>query len=330
MRETNIPFSKADELYSKLEISESGTQLIRVPPSKKVILPNQPRIELTERELINSFLQKELTTPDLDTFHSYLWLVGTQSSSHISALTKQAVRGRKIIVTENPEIHLTWINSTVYIKPIPKYVLSHAFWEFYFTSKSSPLNEEEKITIGNAARGFLRSYAYLIQHKSDFIVAKKLNLIPKHVKHSQFIKFIIMFERLQDDEVSLRYSFGELRLGRLNFWAVFALHRWEFHKHERQTGAYFAQFYGPILFIFGIFATLLNAMQVGLAVQSLQASEDSWETFKGVSRVFSIITLVAVVLVIFVLLVLFLARALMEIQFALRDKMHKRRMRRSS
>ncbi|KAH8683247.1 hypothetical protein BGZ60DRAFT_467550 [Tricladium varicosporioides] len=274
-----------------------------------------------------SFLQKELSTPDLDTFHSWLWLVGTQSSAHISALTNQAVRGRQIIVSENPEIHLIWINSTIYIKPIPKYLLSHAFWEFYFTNKNSPLNEEEKITIGNAARGFLRSYAYLIRHKSDFIIAKKLNLIPKHIKHSQFIKFIMLFERLQDGEVSLRYSYGELRLGRLNFWALFALHRWDFHEHEGRYGAYFAQFYGPILFVFGIFATLLNAMQVGLAVQSAQASEPSWEIFKGVCRIFTIITLAAVVLVILVLLVLFLARWLMEIRFALRDKMCKRRMR---
>ncbi|KAF4628983.1 hypothetical protein G7Y89_g9167 [Cudoniella acicularis] len=320
-----IPFSKSHELYTKLSISKFGTELTRAAPElqntlPKNTLPSYPRIELSDLSALTPFLKKELTTPDLNTFHPHLWKVGTQSSSHISTLTSQAVRQREIIVTENPELHLVWIYEIVYIKPIPRYLLSHAFWEFYLTSESSPLSAEEKTEIGNAARGFLRTYAYLVRHKSDFIIAKKHNLIPRKIRHSEFINFIMRFENLQDSDVSLRYGFGELRLTRLNLWSPFALGRWEFHRHEKQYAAYFARFYAPVLFVFGVFATLLNAMQVGLAVQGVQASETSWAAFMDVCKIFSVVTIFAVVLVVVFLAFLFLVNGVRELVFALVDK----------
>jgi len=118
----------------------------------------------------------------------------------------------------------------------------------------------------------------------------------------------------------LRYEYGELRLTRLNLWACIALGQLEFHCDVKQYGAYFAQFYGPILFIFGVFAVILNAMQVVLAVQSSgNQNGESWNIFGSFCKVFSVFTLFVVLLVVLFLIALFLARGVREVWFALRD-----------
>jgi hypothetical protein len=317
-----IPFSQEEELYNKLIVSNN--HLTRSHSSKNDTLPGHPRVSLNDLQL-GAFLTKELTTPDLNTFRPYLWLVTTQSSSHITALSSQAVRGRDIILSEDPSLHIVWIHSRIYIKPIPKYLLSHSFWAFHFADKFSPLRDDDKLEVGNAARGFLRSYAHLIRHKSDFRLAQKHDLIPKNVRYSKFINFISCFEQLQDSDVSPRYSFGELRLSRLNFWAVFAIGRLDFHKIVWQYGAYLSQFYGPLLFIFGGFAVILGAMQVALAVQSLNPpAGNSSNVFANVCKGFSVMTLYVVLIAILCLFLMCVIRWLRELKFAVAAKCRKK------
>ena len=171
-------------------------------PAEKDYLPGQPRIALQGPSIV-SYLEQDLLTRDLNRLAPHLWLIAMQDSSHISSLTHQIVRGRNIILTEKPELHLVWIHDRIYIKPIPKYLLSHAFWKFYLIEKTSPIAEPLRQNIAKAALGFLRSYLYLIQHKSDFFLAdEKLHLLPKTVSYSGFIKFITAFEEVQDRNVS--------------------------------------------------------------------------------------------------------------------------------
>lgn len=319
------PYAQSAELYRKLSINHDRTTISRHPPSTKTTLPGQPQIDL-QGPSTPDFLKKELATPDLNKFHPHLWKVAKQDSSHISSLCDQIVRGRHIIITENPELHLVWILDRVYIKPIPKCLLSHAFWEFYFASDDSPLRGDRD-EIARAARGFLRSYFYLIQHRSDFIVAQNADrpLLPKGVRYSEFMRFIAAFESVRDVDVSLRYSYGELRLSRLNFWAVFALGRHTFHKTVWQYGPYLAQFYGPFLFVFAVFSTVLSAMQVALAVQPAIRLDNSWVAFVEGCRVVSIGTLILVVVVILFFVVVFLARSVREVLFAVKDLVRKGR-----
>ena len=214
----------------------------------------------------------------------------------------------------------------MYIKPLPKYLLSHAFWTFYLTERDPSPDASARQEVSKAAVGFLRSYAYLIRHKSDFhLAAEKYRLIPKGIKHSDFIKFITHFEHISDQNVSQRYQYGELRLTRLNFWTKIFLRRFTFHKVHGQYGAYFGRFYGPILFVFGVFSVALSAMQVALAAQTVPSQNRSWSAFIVVSRGFSIYTLVCVAGVAFFLPSLFLALGLREIIFALNALYHKRR-----
>lgn len=178
-----------------------------------------------------------------------------------------------------------------------------------------------------AALGFLRSYLYLIQHKSDFILAtdEKLRLIPKKISHSDFVNFIMAFDKIEDIDVAPRYHFGELRLSRLNFWTRIFLRRFTYHKVHGQYGAHFAQFYGPMLFSFGVLSVALAAMQVALAAQQPTPSEMPWTAFVNVSRGFSISALTCVALVVLLLSSTLFSMGLRETAFALKDLYHKKR-----
>ena len=62
--------------------------------------------------------------------------MATQSSANINALNRQIVKGRKIIITEDPQLHLIWLQDRIHIKPVPQCLLSHAFWSDVLLSPS--------------------------------------------------------------------------------------------------------------------------------------------------------------------------------------------------
>ncbi|KAI1660709.1 hypothetical protein F4813DRAFT_261701 [Daldinia decipiens] len=296
-------------------------------PPEKDYLPGEPRIKL-ENDTIGTDLEEELVTNDLDQLSPHLWLVAKQDSAHISSLTHQIVRGRRIIITEKPELHLVWYYNQVFIKPLPKYLLSYAFWKYYLISPHSPIQEPLQSSLRKAALGFLRSYSYLIQRRSDFNLAMNEDhrLLPKNIKYSSFSRLITSVQSIGDDMVSPRYHYGELRLSRLNFWIKIFFFRFTYHKAEGQYGPYFARFYGPILFLFGLFSVLLSAMQVVLAAMPpTENSSASWLNFPLVSRGFSIFTLLVVAVITCYFLLAFVGLASREIIFALRDLYRKRR-----
>jgi hypothetical protein len=103
--------------------------------------------------------------------------MATQSHASISALHAQRLKKRKIVVTENPRLHLVWVYDCVFIKSLPKYLLSYDFWQIYLLSDTSPINGKtaEEIqkhqNICRAALSFLQTYFFLILHESDFDLA---------------------------------------------------------------------------------------------------------------------------------------------------------------
>ncbi|KAL7809401.1 hypothetical protein V8C44DRAFT_334398 [Trichoderma aethiopicum] len=320
------PFSADNELCKDLAVTTNGNTSVisrtnETTQKKKDYLPGEPRIQLCNAT-IEAHLEEELATRELDQLSPYLWLVAKQDSSHISSLTHQRVRGREIVVTEKPGLHLVWYNDRVYIKPLPKYLLSYAFWDFYFFSPHSPLSVPLRNELRQAALGFLRSYSHLVQRRSDFNLAmdESHRLLPKHTEYAEFARLIRSLESVDDRMVSPRYNYGELRLSRLNFWIKVLLFRFTYHKAESQYGLYFARFYGPILFAFGVFSVLLSAMQVVLAVIPLTGdSGASWLDFARVSRGFSVFILFVVAIVAVLLMATFVGLASREIIYALRD-----------
>lgn len=264
-------------------------------PGKPLLLPGNPRIDLRNVKQLIDFMYRELRAKDLDDMAPKLWVLSTQSSANISPLHRQRVKHREIVITEDPRLHLVWMYDRVFVKPLPKYMMSRRFWVDYLLDESSPLGDDRK-RICEAALGFLRSYYYLIVHESDFAIACKddARLLPANITWAQFCNFSTRFNEIRDSQVSTRYHYGELRLTRLNLYAKLFIRKFQYEQIHGQYGAYFSRFYGPLLFVFAIWSLFLGAMQVELGVETLSASR--WEAFWDACRWFSVLTLGALVL----------------------------------
>ncbi|KAI1584284.1 hypothetical protein PtrCC142_012231 [Pyrenophora tritici-repentis] len=234
------PFSKANQLVHDLVPGPGAAQ--------SETLPGQPSLLLKDLDRTKKFLYDDLWSEDLDRMAPRLWIMTTLSSANINPLHRQRVKGREIIVTEEARLHLVWIHDRIFIKPIPRYLLSHDFWEVYLDQKLGSLDDDSR-NLRAAATGFLRTYRYLIRHESDFYLAQQdsLRLIPKDVDWASFCYFTSDLNDIQDSAVSRRYCFGELRLTRLNFYAPFLLRKFRFEQVHGQYGDYFARLYGPVL-----------------------------------------------------------------------------------
>ena len=318
------PFESARQLSDELDtIGSQGAPQLKSQP-QQTHLPGYPRVTLDDTANLCKFIHQEFNLADLEKMAPRLWLMSMQSSKNISPLHRQKVKGRDIIITEDPRMHLIWYYDRIFLKPLPKYLLSYRFWTKYLLATTSPLGDKRE-SIRRVALGYLRTYFYLIRYESDFRIATddKLQLVPKNISWGEFCDFSSSFDRIQDHEVALRYAFGEIRLSRLNFYTKLFLRGSNFQRLEGQYGTYFARFYGPIFFTFGIFSVLLNAMQVGLAVDQLRA-KDQWVSFWLACRWFSIICLVVVVGLSLWLASLFAFKFVREWRQALGDRWKKR------
>ncbi|KAF5538071.1 ankyrin protein 3 [Fusarium phyllophilum] len=229
-------------------------------------VPGFPRVPRHSRDQIRKLLTSELCSDDLDRVSDKLWWMSKQDSTNIWPLHRQLLQGRSIIVTENPKLHLVWINDRVFIKPLPRFIESHDFWREHLCSN----NTTEDVRIRRAAMGYLRTYFYLIRHESDFRIAKdpSLCLVPEDITWGQFCDFTSDFDKILDKDVSLRYAYGQIRLTRLNFYAPVILHKSYFQRIDFQYGQYFARFYAPVLFAIGITSVTLSGLQVVASLET--------------------------------------------------------------
>lgn len=310
-----VPFLPDYQLNNELDPPEPVTMAQELP----LRLPGQPRIRMTDTSKIQEFLQKEFLLRDLEDISKHLWMMSKQDSKNISPLHRQKVKNREIIITEDPRLHLVWYHDRIFIKPLPKYLLSHRFWQSHLSFKI-PLTAEQK-SLRRAVLGYLRTYVYLVRYESDFRIAlsENLQLIPKDVSFLKFSDFIAQLESITDREVSGRYAYGEIRLTRLNFYSKIFLVKFNFHRVNTQYSDYFATFYGPILFIFAIFSVLLNSMQLEMAVQAVD-SAGPWKSNWYVCRWFSIVCIGLVACLVVWLLVLLLYKFVKEWVNALGDR----------
>lgn len=298
------PFSKHDELEHSLDA--------RYPAD--ATLPGQPRVQLSDGDGVSDFLKRDLCCNDLELMSPHLWLVSTPSFQNVTPLHRQSLRWRRIVVMEDPGLHMVWIHDCIFLKALPAYLLSHTFWTEYL------LTEDVSPDLRAAALGYLRTYYYLVGHESDLRIAQQddLKLVPKGVTFKRFCDFSARFLDIDEGSVSGRYAYGELRLTRLNILVKALLMRWSYQDVAGQYSDYFARFYGPLLFFFAFLSILLNAMQVALQVESLSSLQ--WHLFWDVSRWFAISCIFLTVAMTGGLLLLFLKRISDEVVFAVRKQ----------
>ena len=211
------------------------------------------------------FLLNELSVTPLDDIEGYLWMAGL-TADKIRPLHRQVVVSRKIVVCEQVHLHLVWRQGEIFVKPIPKCLLDQAFFENHI--RLDP--DLYKISMG-----FLSTYLRLIQHKSDFTIARKHKLVPSLTTWHAWLEFSQRLQAALTDPVTQRrigfhgrYGRGELRLSRLNLiMQVFRPSRLVrgFIMLDTSYSAYFSQFLGAVVIAFVYVGTALAAFQVAMA-----------------------------------------------------------------
>ncbi|KAF5672318.1 hypothetical protein FHETE_3816 [Fusarium heterosporum] len=267
----------------KLKPPFPATQSL-LPDESAGYIPGFRHIPWHDKDLVGRFLTSELWSDDLDRIAGRLWWMSKQDSANISPLHRQLVKRRSIVVTEDPKLHLVWINDRIFVKPLPRFIVSHIFWEEHLCSANTP----QDTRIRSAALGYLRTYYHLIKHESDFRIAKdpSLCLIPENVTWEQFCNLTCNLKDVPDKDVSPRYAYGQIRLTRLNFYAPLLLNKAHFQRVESQYGEYFARFYAPILFAIGVTSVSLSGLQV---VASLET--EGGPNWRGLAVGISVVTI---------------------------------------
>jgi hypothetical protein len=262
-------------------------KMLKAVDSQKNYLPGQPRIRLDEpwdgKDTVLAYLAESHSTRKLDELLPFHRLYPWHPGGNIMPLHHQASHQREIKVTECPGLHLVWYHELIYIKPIPAYFYSPAFWEYLENA------DEGNKSLYKACVGFMRSYYLLIKYEIDFEEACKLRLIPKKDNgdmptYAEWCRFILPFSRVGNEHVSFRYRFGELRLTRLNR-VVFMTSLWARNYFTVYTQFDLHRNLGPIITILVVPSIILAAMQVVLAAVPLRQTlqDGPWLGFVNTS-----------------------------------------------
>lgn len=309
-RPTLTPFDRLKlEFNDDLEcVSVNTRKILKVKKDKKQYLPGQPRIRLDQdvdkgdanKNPLLEYLRKCHKTDGLDELLPYMRyiFVQTPSYTHIMPLHHQKSHAREIRVTESPGLHLVWYYELIFIKPIPAYFYSQAFWEYLE-------NADKKLY--KASLGFMRSYYMLIQYNLDFELACNLRLIPAKSDgnmptYEEWCDFIEPFAVVGDDHVNRRYHYGELRLTRINRAAMlFKFSLAYFHIYP-QWGSFLEHTLAPIITVFAVCSVVLNSMQVSLAVMEIKLEDNkplggAWPKFMEASLYFPVVVMVSIALI---------------------------------
>ena len=205
------------------------------------------------------------------------------------------------MVVEKMDLHLVWERNRMYLKPLPRYLLSHSFWmdnlickprcrcaPLATRSETDPLNSNPR-SIGHSdmdiclehqlyqcALGFLLSYVALIQYESDFRIAQSAFLLPESVTWVAWKELVrqLLHKKNHGNISNKRFLFGELRLDRLNMIYRFLFGYSRGYRFEYQTyGSFLQDNLAPIISFIAFLAIVLTAMQVGLAIDRLGKNE---------------------------------------------------------
>lgn len=261
------------------------------------------------------YLETDLYTPRLDKIYSFLWLAGLPRPAR--PLHRQNLLRRTIYPTENPDEHLVWHDASIFIKPMPAYLLDYEFWEQEICNDA---------TLYGSAYGLLVSYVWLLRHKSDLRIASGAGLLPTDIDWNDWVAFVTSLNIRLDStafcEANHRYRYGELRLTRLNTLyrlglAGFSLQNviYGFMSGSLRYTTFFERNFGWILAVFVYVTVILSAMQVALATDRFINSAHFQQFSYGLALLSIAFVLAAVAVMLFVWWSLFWFHLLSTIQY---------------
>ncbi|KAJ5808849.1 hypothetical protein N7474_010118 [Penicillium riverlandense] len=236
---------------------------------------------------IAACVQREFDLYRLQIIFSWLWIVGRPMPPR--PLHHQLFLSRDIFITERMDMHLVWTAGRIFIKPIPRFLLVPRFWSDHLSclpgcacacvlansAGYTPVGDGicDRRTLWKSALGFLFSYAALVSHESDFVIARDKQLIPTEVTWSDWT--ILVEQVLATDHIyhniHARFIYGELRLSRLN--KIYCLTQPPFLRGYISQWHRYSDFFQDNLAWLAAatvyIVVVLTAMQVGLATNSL-------------------------------------------------------------
>jgi hypothetical protein len=283
VRDTKVPFDKHLQLCDKLDYCRLEEKAVLRSHGSSQTLPDAPRIRLDCQSSILEYCVADIDTPGLNKLGEKLWWTGP--TPNVVPLSQQTVLERRIQLTEDPSVHLLWIEGIVYLKPIPAYLTSFAFWEFLLDTAGGDTSSDDRNRAIATCLGFLKTYANLVRHRSDFNLARKHYLLESlgDVTFESFVAFIACFDGVPDMAISSRWRYGLIQLDALNFHSAIHLRRWHLNRFEARWTTYFSRFFPVILFVFAGFSVMLSAMQVIIAAKQLSDTDN-----QGLRRVLEI------------------------------------------
>ena len=257
---------------------------------------------------ISQFLHQDLSVQRLNDIQKWLWLAGRPMPPR--PLNYQISVSRQIIVDEKVDMHLVWGPARrIHLKPLPAYLLDSRFWCKHLNESRSTADGQQMPSrnnpwphseLGKSALGFLSSYIALIEHRSDFAIAKQHCLLPDSLTWAQWsglVRTLLQNELITPDSINRRYRFGELRLSRLN--KIYVCQKGSFlrgYRSKYQTyEELFLAYLTPITAMTVYFALVLTAMQVGLATDKLQHSG----AFQNASYGFTVFSILGPLILLF-------------------------------
>lgn len=281
------PFDHSRQICEDLEfIHDAFSQPCLRSLTKEQRLPDAPSVPIDIPSVISYGLQ-DLDTPSLNKLNLKLWWCG--ANPIVKSLTHQLTFERRIVVTESPSLHLVLSeNRIVYLKPLPAYLCSHAFWEAILDPTTRNVVPEDRTRLIATSLGFLQTYTKLITHRSDFTLAMEHHLLPLSpgLTFESFVAFTSAFKDIPACSVSPRWRYGELLLDTLNFHSGLFLRRYHFNRFEHNHGVYFQRFFPVTLFLFASFSVILSAMQVILTGRQMMGEEGVGKGFKRTMGIF--------------------------------------------
>ncbi len=178
------------------------------------------------RGSVAACLRADLDVRRLDAVHQWLWIVGRPLPPR--PLHVQRMMARSIVVCEQLDLHLVWQPGRIFVKPLPRYLLSADFWAAHLCCSgaggSAEGHDDNRVRYHNSttavkaeegtaaatgagvsnvsaaaadtaalhacALGFLLSYTVLVAYESDFLIAKELHLLPAELSWPQWVQLV--------------------------------------------------------------------------------------------------------------------------------------------
>ncbi|KAL8790983.1 MAG: hypothetical protein Q9195_006128 [Heterodermia aff. obscurata] len=297
----------ADIVDSSRTSDEVQARLSWTAPAFYVQDYSDARSELfiVDKDNLQKYLQSDLRMGWLGKLEKYLWLASVGETWF--ALHQYFFHGYSILLTEKHWEHQVEKGQTVFVKPLPEYLLSHSVWDSYLC-KDDDLYAE--------AIGMLRSYLLLIRTKIDMNIAQENSLVPKELTWQQWASFSrAAMPNCHLESCNPRYWYGPLDETRLTWiWRLspetFRHSGWSRYISYTYNTSSFIQENTKWLFGTLIYVTIvLTAMQVGLATDRL-GSNDTFTRASSGFTIFSILAPLAVLLGVIIVAVLQLSRFL--------------------